>query len=318
MREKKMREKLKRFTVYFLIIAFLLSTVLSAIYGCGENPEKSAVAEVFGEKIYEKDIEEFLKLVYLFMPSSQETYSREEYRKFLKEEILWYLIENKVIEHEVNKLGLFVDEEKVEQYFLQAREELVRDIYGSEENYVARIKELGISEEAIKNFHRSSLFTEALYEYAGRDVTEEEARKYVEENPHFLEKPARVYAFHILLDDREKAQEVMELLKEGADFMETGQKYSLDNHVELGMISAKDMFDPAFLEAAFALEPGEISAPVETVYGYHLIKITEKEEQGVFAFEEIKEEIISKLKSESFQRYFQKIMEEAEIETYGS
>lgn len=313
-----MREKVKRFTVYFLILVFLLSSVISVIYGCGENMEKSVAARVYGEDISEKDIEEFLKLVYLYMPSSQETYSQEEYANFMKEEILWFLVENKVIEHEVNKLGLNVDEEKVEQNFKQAREELVRDIYGSEENYLARLKELGISEEEIINFHRRSLFTEVLYEYAGRDVTEEDARKYVEENPHFLEKPAQVYAFHILLDNREKALEVLELLNEGADFLEVGQEYSLDDHVELGIITAEDMFDPAFLEAAFELEPGEISPPVETAYGFHLIKITEKEEQGVFTFEEIKDEIIYKLKDESFHRYFQKLMEEADIETFGS
>jgi foldase protein PrsA len=251
------------------------------------------------------------------MPASQETYSQEDYATFLKEEILWFLVENKVIEHEVNRLGLKIDEEKVEQDYLKTREELVKDIYGSEDNYQARLKELGITEESIKNFNRRSLLTELLYEHAGKDVTEEDARAYIAENPYFLEKPARVYAFHILLENREKALEVLKLLQEGADFLEVGREYSLDDYVELGMISSEDiLFDPVFLEAAFDLEPGEISQPVETAYGFHLIKITEKEEPGVLSFEEVREEVMNKLKSECFDRYFQKLMQEADIETF--
>jgi len=308
-----MYEKVKGLTVYFFM-ALILS---SAFYGCGNMAEKSVAATVYGEDIEEKDIEEFLKLVYLYMPASQETYSQEDYATFLKEEILWFLVENKVIEHEVNKLGLKVDEEKVEQDFLKTREELVKDIYGSEDSYQARLKELGITEESIKNFNRRSLLTELLYEHVGKDVTEEDARAYVAENPYFLEKPARVYAFHILLENREKALEVLKLLQEGADFLEVGKEYSLDDHVELGMIGSEDiLFDPVFLEAAFDLEPGEISQPVETAYGFHLIKITEKEEPGVLSFEEVREEVLNKLKGECFDRYFQKLMQEADIETF--
>ncbi len=308
-----MCEKVKRLTVYFFIIALMLSGALS---GCGNIAEKEVVATVYGEDIEEKDIEDFLKLVYLHMPNSQETYSQEEYASFLKEEILWFLVENKVIEHEVNKLGLKVDEGKVDQDFLQAREELVKDIYGSEENYQARLKELGIKEESIKNFHRKSLLTEVLYEHVSKDVTEEDARAFADDNPLFLEKPAQVYAFHILLENRERALDVLKLLQEGADFMEVGQEYSLDKFVELGNISSQDMLDPVFLEAAFDLEPGEISQPVETAYGFHIIKITEKEEARALTFDEVREEVMEVKKREYFDQYFQKLMEEADIETF--
>jgi len=121
-----MHEKVKRLTVYFFILALVLGNVFS---GCSEITEQSTVARVYGKKIEEKDIEDFLKLVYLYMPSSQEKSDQEEYASFLRDEVLWFLVENEVIEHEANRLGLTVDESRVEQAFRQSAEELINDIY---------------------------------------------------------------------------------------------------------------------------------------------------------------------------------------------
>lgn len=310
-----MRENLKRFTIYFFILVLLISGVFA---GCGKTGQVSALATVYGENIGEKDIEDFLKLIYLYMPVSEETYSQEEYAEMMKQEALWFLIESKVMEREVKRLGLKVDEGKLEQLFQQVKGELVKDIYGSEKDYQARLEELGINESLIKDFHRKTLLTELLYEHTGQDVTEEDARSYVAENPEFLEKPAQIYAFHILLENEEEAQEVRKLLEDGADFLETGKAHSIDDYVELGLIREHDPYDPDFLKAAFALQPGEISQPVKTTFGYHIIKITEKEKAGVYAFDEIKEDMLGKLKGENLQAYFQKLMSEAEVETFAT
>ena len=186
--------------------SFLFGLLMSAMpSGCGNAANDSIAATVYGENIERKDIEDFLKLVCLYMPDSEEAYSQEGYAELLEERALWYLIESKIVEHEVKRLGLEVDEQKVEQEFLSVKDELVKDVYGSEEDYLARLDELEIGEDSIKNFHRKTLFTELLYEHVSEDISEEEARSYVEENPQFLEKPAQVYAFHILLEDEEKS-----------------------------------------------------------------------------------------------------------------
>ena len=91
----------------------------------------------------------------------------------------------------------------------------------------------------------------------------------------------------------------------------------MDSYVELGTINAYDLYDPVFLEAAFSLSPGEISQPVETTFGFHLIKITEKEEEKELTFEEVKEDALEMKKREYFQLYFQKLIEEADIDTFN-
>ena len=68
-------------------------------------------------------------------------------------------------------------------------------------------------------------------------------------------------------------------------FCRSWQGASVDDYVELGLISSHDGFDPAFLEAAFSGTRGD-QRPVETAFGFHIIKITEKEETGVFTFED--------------------------------
>jgi foldase protein PrsA len=309
-------KRVKQLTVYFFMFIFLCNILVA---GCGNVAAKQVVAKVNDEEIEKNEVEKFLKVVYLFAgPDASETYAQEEYAAALEEEILWFLIENKVVQQEIEKLGLDqnLDEEKITENFQQTKDGLIKEIYGSEEDFRSRLKELKIDEKILKDFHYKAYFTELLYNHSTKDMGEKEARAFVEENPMILKKPARVYAFHILLEDEQKAREVRKLLEEGADFEETGQEYSLDSHVELGSVSAYDFYDPAFLEAAFSLNPGEISQPVETSYGFHIIKITEKEEEKELAFDEVKEDALDRKKQEFFGEYLQKLIQDADIDTF--
>ena len=305
-------KRVKQFTVYFFMFIFLCS-ILGA--GCSSVAAKEVAARVNEEDINKNEVDNFLKVVYLFAgPDAAATYEQGGYAAALEEEILWFLVESKVVQQEIEKLGLKKDDKKVTGNFQQTREGLIEEIYGTTEDFNARLKELGIDEKILKDFHYNTYFTELLYNYVTKDMGEKEARDFVEENPMILKKPARVYAYHILLDNEEKARELCGLLEKGADFEETGKEHSLDSHVELGSIGAHDFYDPIFLEAAFSLNPGEISKPVETSFGFHIIKITEKEEEKALAFEEVKEDALERKKQEFFNEYLQNLIQEAEID----
>lgn len=307
-------QKVKQLTVYFMVLIFL-GVALSA--GCGDVATKGAAAKVNGEEIGKKEIEKFLKMVYLFSgPDAEETLSEE--KDALEERILWILIENKVVQQEIEKLGLAEssDENKVTAGYEQAKKDLIDDIYGSEEDYAARLKELKIDEDVLQEFYITASYSELLYDHKSKEIGEKEAQAFVEENPLILKKPAQVYVYHILLEDEEKALEVRQLLEEGADFVETGEEHSLDSHVELGTINAFDLYDPAFLEAAFSLDPEEISQPVETTFGFHLIKITDKKEEEELTYEEVKDDVLEMKRREHFHEYLQKLFDEADIDTF--
>lgn len=175
------------FTISFLLILFSIGMFA----GCGGLPQQSkpVPASVNNEIIKEEDVEEYINLIYLFKPDAGITSCRGESAAMLRDEALWLLIENALISQEVRKLGLPEDEGKIERYYQTFREELISGIFASEDKFLERLKELGLTENSLKKISRKAYFTELLYEYISAAVTDEDARAFVEDNPLFLKKP---------------------------------------------------------------------------------------------------------------------------------
>jgi peptidyl-prolyl cis-trans isomerase C len=139
-----------------------------------------------------------------------------------------------------------------------------------------------------------------MRDYRARpEISDEEARRWYEENRSSYS-TTRVRASHILLADEETATAVRnEVLENPTGFPEIARdrsedKMSAKRGGDLGTFGVGRMV-PEFERAAFALEPGEISQPVKTRYGWHLIKITERDEGEIRPFETVKPQIKSLL-----------------------
>lgn len=131
-------------------------------------------------------------------------------------------------------------------------------------------------------------------------VTEPEIRKDYERMKE------EVHASHVLVETEEEADQVYQSLKGGADFAQLAREKSIDpsaknNDGDLGFFTWGKMV-PEFQEAAFALNQGEISRPVKTSYGWHVIKLIEKKEKEQPPFEEVKDKIQSKLENDKRQK----------------
>ncbi len=114
------------------------------------------------------------------------------------------------------------------------------------------------------------------------EVTDEEVRRFFDENPERFAQQEMVRARHILVDTRDEAESLREQLLAGADFGELAREHSTDPGSapaggELGWFGRGVMVAP-FEEAAFALAVGGISEPVETAFGFHLILVEERAE----------------------------------------
>lgn len=129
-------------------------------------------------------------------------------------------------------------------------------------------------------------------------VSDDELKEFFNTNKGKYSKAESVGAKHILVKDEEKIKEIAEELKGDLTFEEAAKKYSTcpskDRGGDLGTFEKGKMV-PAFESVAFNLEIGEVSEPVKTQFGYHLIKTTEKVEASESSFEEVKDQITQEL-----------------------
>jgi peptidyl-prolyl cis-trans isomerase C len=132
-------------------------------------------------------------------------------------------------------------------------------------------------------------------------VTDSEAEDYYKANQNLFMNQETVSAKHILVDTAEKAAEIMEEIANGKLFEDAAAEYSScpsgTAGGDLGAFSRGQMV-PEFEEAAFAMEIGKVSEPVQTQFGYHLIKVEAKNAGSVKPFEEVKDSIKNMLLQE--------------------
>ena len=139
-------------------------------------------------------------------------------------------------------------------------------------------------------------------------ATEDEIAQFYNDNSERFQKPEAVRASHILVDEFEKAKEIQDEIHQGLSFEEAAQKYSTcpSRQVggDLGEFERGKMV-PEFEEAAFNLKEGELSEPVKTQFGYHLIKLQYKNEARLRTIDEVREQIKQQvIRAKQEEKYF--------------
>jgi peptidyl-prolyl cis-trans isomerase C len=139
-------------------------------------------------------------------------------------------------------------------------------------------------------------------------VTDEEMKKFYDENKDKFKTGDQVRASHILVKTEKEAQDVLAQLKKGGSFEDLAKKFSADSSAakggDLGWFP-KGAMVPEFDKVAFSLKEGEISGIVKTNFGFHIIKVTGKRSAGVRTFEEMKDQIKANLLPAKQQQIFQ-------------
>ena len=167
-------------------------------------------------------------------------------------------------------------------------------------------------------FTRSRLLMDSLLASEGKAATTDDAMKKVyEQASKEITGEEEVHARHILVETEDDAKAVEEDLKKGADFAELAKKKSKDPGAsdggDLGFFT-KDQMVPEFSSVAFSLEPGKISDPVKSQFGWHVIKVEEKRKRKAPDFDQVKGQIETYVTRKAQADYVGKLRDSAKIE----
>jgi len=169
-------------------------------------------------------------------------------------------------------------------------------------------------------FRDKLLLDEYLEREVKKSVTPEAAKKLYDETVKAMKPEQEVRARHILVETEDEAKKVAARVKGGEDFAKVVGEVSKDpgsktDGGDLGFFTKDRMVQP-FAEAAFKLEPGQISDPVKSQFGWHVIKLEEKRTKPVPSFDEMKEQVESYLARKTQQDMILALRQKAKIERF--
>lgn len=167
-------------------------------------------------------------------------------------------------------------------------------------------------------YYKLRAMRDAFYEKKVRGgVSEAQARAAYDEQIGKLKPEQEVHARHILVKTEDEAKDLVKQLKAGADFKELAQKSSDGGSAhsggDLGYFARGQMVK-SFEDAAFALEAGQISDPIKSEFGWHVIKVEDRRTKPAPAFEEVKDQITASLSQAQLKDTVQKLRSSASVE----
>ncbi|MBB5021873.1 peptidylprolyl isomerase [Desulfurispira natronophila] len=206
------------------------------------------------------------------------------------------------------------------EFKAQLLEELVR-----QEMVFAEAKRRNFDEnEAVRNrlrlLERELMVTAFLEDYLSRnmELSEEDKQRFYEDNKERFVTQETVSASHILIEDREEAQQVLQQALDGADFGQLARDHSVDTGSArqegyIGEFYRGQGLVQEFEDAAFAADEGIHPELVRTQFGYHIINVHEKSPSRSVSFDEARERITEILTEEQQQQVLRRLLQELEL-----
>jgi foldase protein PrsA len=192
----------------------------------------------------------------------------------LKGQAVSFLVLRAEFEQEAEDMGVDITDEKVDKRI----EQLKKQFYGgSDARYEKTLKQQGLTDEQAREEVRIQLIQEGLYNKVTGDVkvTKDEIRAYYDSHKTQYQQPESREVRHILVEKKPLADQIYAQLKSGASFAALAKKYSKDpgSAANGGKLTvSKGQTVPQFDKKTFELKKGELSQPVKTQYGYHIIQ----------------------------------------------
>ena len=290
----------KRLVAIIIVVAVVATTLIGIILNVRSSSGDSDVVAIVGTSQITKD-----QLYKMLVEASGQ-------------EALDSLIVQKIVELEAEKNNITLSKDE-----LQEEIDTMIEGFGGEESYLAALQYYGLTQDAFEKDLEINMYINKLLE-PEIEITEEEMKEYFEANKESFDQKEQVKASHILVEDEETAKEVKEKLDNDGDFAKLAEEYSTDpgskdKGGDLGFFGKGKMVKE-FEEAAFSMEIGEISAPVKSEHGFHIIKTEDKIEAKEATFEDSKEDVKQKILEEKlpvhYETWIQEKINEYKVQTF--
>lgn len=321
----------RRASVFFAFVLCCCFLVSSSFANDKTGPGGDKIAaSVNGKVITHSELErEILNLSHRYSIQTQDSTIPDD----IESKALDNLITRQLLYEASQKAQIKIDDAEVDENLQQAISR-----FPNKEAFESVLKRENVTEDELKSEIRYGLAIQAYVEnmYISKtSVSDEELKTYYDSNPALFKHPEMVKASHILIrvdeqadeaektEARKKIDDIAKKLTEGNDFAELAKSYSecpsSSNGGDLGSFRQGQMVKP-FEDAAFSLKAGEISPVVETNFGYHIIKVAEKQPEGTFPLDQVKPQIQQVLTREKVQQLLEKDIEtlksNADIKTF--
>ena len=183
----------------------------------------------------------------------------------------------------------------------------------------ADAEKMGVDADVVRRmaYYHDKVLMESLLGKAAKDGATDQAMKKVYDEAAAKQKPEdEIHARQILVETEDEAKAALKRVKGGEDFAKVADEVSKDPGSKGGDLGwfTKDRMVPEFGEAAFKLTPGQISDPVKSQFGWHVIQLQEKRQKQFPAFEEVKAQVAQYVAQKSQTELIMKLREGAKIE----
>lgn len=306
--------RLHNLTLPFALLLLMANTTFAAT---------EVVAKVNGKELTSFELNEEFQAILPMMGAYHGGMTAEKIAE-IREKAMNNLIEKELQYQYALEIGLSVPKKDVDAEFAKMKKQ-----FGSSAKFKDALKKSGITQDELKGFIKKRLLiaTAKKQEVSSKAVfSDAEIKEYYEKNKESYKRPDEFKASHILIkvdpsgtkEDKEKslnlAKELIARIQKGERFEDLAVKYSDDKGS--GSIGGnvgtfhKGMAEEAFEKAVLSLKVGELSDVVETLYGYHIIKLTGVRPEVQLTYDEVKVTIKSKLEKKKGEELYKNLIDE--------
>lgn len=335
------------------LLSILLITALPALILAGCSKEKSEqdgaeesqtdmghventdfgkrVVSINGQNITESEVAREEAMVMQRMASRLNPQQLESMKPNIRKQAVGSIVNRTLLMQAAESEGIEVSKEAI-----TAKEDEIKKEFESEEALNEQLKKSGMTMKEVLEEVEMGMKVEELIKKQTAHVkkaTDEDVEEFYNSNTERFRQPERVRASHVLVkvgaedteqtksEKRRKIEKIQMDIKQGGDFAAIASEYSdcpsKASGGDLGFFSRGQMVKP-FEDSAFALKPGEITGVVETKFGYHVIKLNEREGARTIPLNEVREDIADYLdrikKQEEIKKYISGLHDAATIE----